>query len=126
MGDRLDLLLESRRADLARFIVNNRLVLGPADAMRYFHSTLTTLVTAAQREKDVATAAATQEAEDFDDTVRKAELAARKGGENQVKGDRRGGREGAWAGGCVAIVPCAVVLGHWDGGEVRCPAMLCL
>jgi hypothetical protein len=34
VGDRVDLLLESRRVDLARFIVNNRLVLGPADAMR--------------------------------------------------------------------------------------------
>ena len=34
VGDRVDLLLESRRMELARFIVNNRLVLGPADAMR--------------------------------------------------------------------------------------------
>jgi hypothetical protein len=52
VGDRLDLLLASQRLELARFIVNNRLVLGPADAMRYFHTTLDALVEDAEVEQE--------------------------------------------------------------------------
>ena len=70
VGDRLDLLLESQRLELARFIVNNRLVLGPADAMRYFHTTLSKLVNEAREEKEAVTRRVAEEDEEFTSQVR--------------------------------------------------------
>ena len=67
--------------ELARFIVNNRLVLGPADAMRYFHNTLTTLVKEAKVESEASSKKAAEDEETMTDLVRKAELQSRKGGE---------------------------------------------
>lgn len=82
VGDRVDLLLESQRIELAKHIVQNRLMLGPADAMKYFHTTVHALIKEAEVELAEAKRAKADADEALEDMTKKAEFVARKEGKD--------------------------------------------
>ena len=82
VGDRVDLLLESQRFELVKHIVQNRLVLGPADAMKYFHSTVGALVADAEKEYKDALQKKRDAEEAMEDMTKRAEFLSRKEGKD--------------------------------------------
>lgn len=82
VGDRVDLLLETQRLELVKHIIQNRLVLGPSDAMKYFHTTINTLIAQAEKETAERERKETEERERAENVAKLAEFKARKEGKD--------------------------------------------